>query len=201
MQQICHQLRSGPDGDMSFEEISQVVPWIELAHDQGQNLDTPQYGHDRGLPRIFKTHAWAPHCPVGALRELGKKWLFAESTCFKSKCCIRCAWRSTGSKKIIMVRDPYDVATSFYNFFNGWFFPSGSISLETFIMRFWLARGEPESKMSNASYFDHLLSWYERRNDDDVLFLFYEDVRGDLELAVRKVAAFMSTGEVSPVDK
>jgi hypothetical protein len=31
VQQICHQLRTG--GDMEFEEISQVVPWIELARD------------------------------------------------------------------------------------------------------------------------------------------------------------------------
>lgn len=48
---------------MSFGEISEAVPWLELAHDQGQDLAAPQYGHTEGKPRVFKTHAWEPHCP------------------------------------------------------------------------------------------------------------------------------------------
>jgi hypothetical protein len=64
MQQICHQIRSADKGgDMSFDEISRVVPWIELAFDQRQDLEAPQFGHDEGKPRIFKTHLWADHCP------------------------------------------------------------------------------------------------------------------------------------------
>lgn len=43
----------------------QVVPWLELAFDQGQDLDAPQYGDSEGLPRLFKTHAWEGHCPKG----------------------------------------------------------------------------------------------------------------------------------------
>jgi hypothetical protein len=39
-----------------------------------------------------------------------------------------------------------------------------------------LAAGIPESRMQNASYFYHLLSWWEHREDPDVLFLFYEGV-------------------------
>ena len=37
MQQILHQLRSG--GDMSFEDISDVVPYIELAYDVEIDLE------------------------------------------------------------------------------------------------------------------------------------------------------------------
>ncbi|CAB3987404.1 sulfotransferase domain-containing [Paramuricea clavata] len=37
MQQILHQLRSG--GDMSFDEISNVVPYIELAYDTEIDLE------------------------------------------------------------------------------------------------------------------------------------------------------------------
>ena len=37
MQQILHQLRSG--GDMSFEDICDVVPYIELAYDVEIDLD------------------------------------------------------------------------------------------------------------------------------------------------------------------
>ena len=50
MQQIVHGLRTG--GDMDFDEITEVVPWLELAHDLGLDLDAPQ----RAKPRAFKTH-------------------------------------------------------------------------------------------------------------------------------------------------
>lgn len=62
LQQLCHQLRSNK-GDVDFDEISAVVPWLELAHDLGQDLDSSQ---PFSPPRLFKTHAWEPHCPKGA---------------------------------------------------------------------------------------------------------------------------------------
>ena len=88
--QICHQLRTGPAGHMDFEEVSEVVPWLELAADQGQDLHAPQ----PGTPRCFKTHAWREHCPKGA-------------------------------RYIVVVRNPPDVALSFFRFFEGWFFEPG----------------------------------------------------------------------------
>ncbi len=50
LQQIVHGLRSG--GDMSFDDISQVSPWIEVADALGVDLDADQ-GWD---PRAFKSH-------------------------------------------------------------------------------------------------------------------------------------------------
>jgi hypothetical protein len=50
MQQIVHGLRSG--GSMEFDEITEVVPWLELAHDMGMDVDAPQVAH----PRAFKSH-------------------------------------------------------------------------------------------------------------------------------------------------
>ena len=60
MQQIVHSLRTR--GDMDFEEITEVVPWIEMAHDVGQDLDADQ----RGTPRAFKTHLDGDAVPGGA---------------------------------------------------------------------------------------------------------------------------------------
>ena len=40
MQQILHQLRSG--GDMSFEEISDLIPFVESAYDIGINMEDEQ---------------------------------------------------------------------------------------------------------------------------------------------------------------
>ena len=70
-------------------------------------------------------------------------------------------------------------------FFEGWFFEPGEVTIEQFVREFWLARGAPSSPMSNASYWDHLLSWWSKRFDDDTLFLFYEDLRDNLPREAR----------------
>lgn len=59
MQQIVHGLRTG--GDMDFDEITEVVPWIEVAHDVGLDLDARQ----RADPRAFKTHLSRDLAPKG----------------------------------------------------------------------------------------------------------------------------------------
>ena len=161
MQQICHQLRS-TKSQMEFEEISEVVPWIELAHDLDQDLSAPQFGDEQNELRFFKTHAWADHCPKFA-------------------------------KTIVVMRDPHDVLLSFFKFFENWFFEPGEMSLDVFAKEFFLARDVPQSKMQNASYFVHLVSWFQRRNDDDVLIVFFEDMKQDLRREITRVANFLST--------
>jgi hypothetical protein len=53
MQQIVHGLRTG--GSMDFPEITAAVPWLELAHDMGMDVDAPQAAQ----PSAFKSHlAW-----------------------------------------------------------------------------------------------------------------------------------------------
>jgi hypothetical protein len=50
LQQIVHGLRSR--GDLDFDDISRVVPWIETAFDLGLDLSAPQPAQ----PRAFKSH-------------------------------------------------------------------------------------------------------------------------------------------------
>lgn len=59
MQQIVHGLRTR--GSMDFEEITQVVPWIEMAKDMGIDIYKPQ----RADPRAFKTHKNLNDVPKG----------------------------------------------------------------------------------------------------------------------------------------
>ena len=59
IQQTDHGLRTG--GDMDFGEITEVVPWLDLAHDLGLDLDAPQ----RAEPRAFKTHFDWNEAPKG----------------------------------------------------------------------------------------------------------------------------------------
>ncbi|CAB3991316.1 sulfotransferase domain-containing [Paramuricea clavata] len=155
MQQILHQLRSG--GDMSFDDISDVVPYIEFAYDTEVDLEAEH----KYQPRCYKTHAWYPWCPKGA------------------------------SKYIVIYREPCASFYSYFNFLKGWIFQPGEVLLHEFVKDYLLALGLPKKKMERASYFVHLLSWWEHRNDLNVLFLFFEDMKDDLESAVRKVAAFI----------
>ena len=88
MQQMVHCLKTR--GDMSFEEISLVVPWIEPAFDMGIDLEAPQTP-----PRAFKTHLPYDMVPKGSkyiviFRELNavlrsyysfmENWYFVEGT-------------------------------------------------------------------------------------------------------------------------
>jgi hypothetical protein len=60
LQQIFHTLRTR--GDMDFDDISRVVPWIETAVTLGLDLEAPQ----RGEPRGFKSHLSYDEVPKGA---------------------------------------------------------------------------------------------------------------------------------------
>lgn len=59
LQQIFHTLRSG--GDMDFDDISRVVPWIETSPGLGLPLETEQVANPRG----FKSHLSWDEVPKG----------------------------------------------------------------------------------------------------------------------------------------
>lgn len=59
MQQIVHGLRTR--GSMDFDEISRVVPWINMAHDIGIDIYAPQVAK----PKAFKTHSTLVEVPKG----------------------------------------------------------------------------------------------------------------------------------------
>ena len=69
LQQMFHQLRmadagvDGRGGDMDFDDISRVVPWIETA----PSLDLDINAEQRSNPRGFKSHLHYEGLPPGAL--------------------------------------------------------------------------------------------------------------------------------------
>lgn len=148
VQQIVHGLRTR--GSMDFSEITEVIPWIEVAHDIDIDLERPQPGE----PRAYKSHlSW----------ELIPK----------------------GARYIYVVRDPGDIAVSIYHFFSGWWFEPGTISLPE-LTRAWLLGAEGPRR-----YWPHVLSWWQHRQDENVLFLCYEQMKKDLPRTVRRIADFI----------
>ena len=59
LQQIIHSLRTR--GDMDFDDISRVVPWLEMSTDLGIDIEAEQ----RGNPRAFKSHLTWHDVPKG----------------------------------------------------------------------------------------------------------------------------------------
>ncbi|XP_013794136.2 sulfotransferase 1C2-like [Limulus polyphemus] len=93
---------------------------------------------------------------------------------------------SPNAKYIYVTRNPRDCCVSFYHhtkMFPGYQFQGGSFDdfFEVFI------NGETEW----GDYFDHLLSGYEHKNDPNVCFITYEEMKEDTKAAVLKLAKFL----------
>ncbi|XP_067134025.1 sulfotransferase ssu-1-like [Centruroides vittatus] len=93
---------------------------------------------------------------------------------------------SPHAKYIYVARNPKDCCVSFYHhtkmigFYN---FSDGTFDeyFELFV------KGETDF----GDYFDHHLSWYERKDDPNVYFLTYEDLKSDTRGEILKLAKFM----------
>ena len=84
---------------------------------------------------------------------------------------------------IYVARNPKDVAVSFYYQYRRMYCPSPE--WDQFFERF--MKGEVEF----GNYFDHILSWWEHRDDPNVLFIKYEDMKKDPSSTIVKVAEFI----------
>jgi hypothetical protein len=62
-QQIVHTLRTR--GDMDFDDISRVIPWIEVSAGLDLDLNAEQKAH----PRAFKSHPGGDQIPPRALHQ------------------------------------------------------------------------------------------------------------------------------------
>ena len=87
-----------------------------------------------------------------------------------------------GGKYINVVREPAAAAISMFRFQEGWFLEPGAMTADEFVMGTFVA---------SRAYFQHLKSWWARRNDADVLFLVYEEMLADPAAAIQQIASFM----------
>jgi len=87
-----------------------------------------------------------------------------------------------GAKYIVSIRDPRDALVSMYRFMEGGFMEPGAIDIDD-VARANYLRGPKH-------YWHHLASWWEHRDDDNVLLLSYEGMKDDPAGAIERVAAF-----------
>jgi hypothetical protein len=84
-----------------------------------------------------------------------------------------------------VTRDPRDVVVSFYRFLRE-YFETPELNFHDFVETFFFGNGS-----KHGGFWAHLLSWYARIYDENVLFLFFEDMKEDLEACVRRVQVFI----------
>lgn len=147
LQQTFHTLRTR--GDMAFDDISRVVPWIETSRALGIDLEAPQ----RAEPRGFKSHLSYAHMPKGA-------------------------------RYVVALRDPKDALVSMYRFMEGWFIEPGCVSIAEF------AKTRSAETPDGRDYWSHLVSWWNERDNPDVLLLSYEHMTADPEGNIKRLADF-----------
>ncbi|KAK8756159.1 hypothetical protein V5799_001134 [Amblyomma americanum] len=93
---------------------------------------------------------------------------------------------SANAKYICVTRNPYDVCVSFYHHMKG-VTPKSEIDVSFARFHELFING----KLSWGDYFDLLLSWYEHRDSENVLFFTYEKLKQDTVNWVLKIADFL----------
>ena len=146
LQQIFHTLRTR--GATDYDDISRVVPWLEVSARLGIDVNAQQQAEPRG----FKSHLSFTDIPKGA-------------------------------KYILSMRDPRDALVSMYRFMEGWFLEPGAVSLEAFARANYV--NDPDK-----GYWGHLRSWWDVRDNPNVLMLSYEAMNADPTLTIKRVAEF-----------
>jgi hypothetical protein len=91
-------------------------------------------------------------------------------------------WLPSVGRFVVIVRDPADVAVSYYELYRAYLGFAGS--LDEFLARF------VEGRVQYGSWWTHVRGWERHARDGDVCWVRYEALRGDPVGELRRVAAF-----------
>lgn len=96
---------------------------------------------------------------------------------------------STQAKYICIARNPKDCCISFYHHTKG--FPHHYNFLDGKFDDYFeiFLKGEVDF----GDYFDHLLSWIAHKDDENVLFLLYEEMKENPEQSIKKIGEFLGS--------
>ncbi|XP_068736182.1 sulfotransferase 1E1-like isoform X2 [Montipora capricornis] len=151
------------NGEVSKEKIDRRFPF--LAYANAVEAIRPDF-QALPSPRLIKSHLPANVIPKGSDES--------------SRC-----------KYIYVARNPKDITVSYFYFIQS--FAAMEVDVENayngpfeFFVDLFIEGNLPFSKWNN-----HVLGWWKHRNDDNVLFLRYEDLQTDLRYCVRTIAEFL----------
>ena len=141
-------------------KITDAVPWVEGF----TSIPAIGFKYHVDIEKMASPRAFKSHFPYGMM-----------------PCGLP---SSTSGRYIYVVRNPRDVAVSFFHQYRSLpFYPH--YEWEDFFEKF--LKGDVDF----GDYFDHILSWWSHKDDDNVLLLKYEDMKKDLPTAVAAIAKFI----------
>ena len=170
---IVHQLLTG--GTADFRDIYEEVPWIEFLSHPGQSfqdiVDRVE-AMSTNRRRAFKTHSAPPDIPfmrVGSDQNL---------------------------KYVVVFRNPEEALVSFRpfmeqhsdGFFNLWQMPREALCRPDFPSFY---NEVIDSHGMQGMFFGFLARWWPLRDETNVLFLHYSDMKRDHKASVQKIADFL----------
>ncbi|XP_035692517.1 amine sulfotransferase-like [Branchiostoma floridae] len=88
-------------------------------------------------------------------------------------------------KAIVVLRNPKDICVSSYHFSQKTVHLKTPDSWEQYLKDFF------DGNKLYGDYFDHVLGWWQMRNDPHFLFVKYEDMKKDFRSSVKMIAAFL----------
>eukprot|EP00401_Gymnodinium_catenatum_P065368 CAMPEP_0117506192 /NCGR_PEP_ID=MMETSP0784-20121206/25778_1 /TAXON_ID=39447 /ORGANISM="" /LENGTH=366 /DNA_ID=CAMNT_0005301651 /DNA_START=41 /DNA_END=1141 /DNA_ORIENTATION=- len=169
MQQVVLTLLAGGDGD-KVRDPMQMSPWIEEFEsvDDANGWAPPQSEQVLEPPRrVLKTHAPVQLVPwAGGLMGI-----------------------PTGAKVIVVVRNPKDVAVSFFHHTKDCIEVFGYDGDWDHFLRELFLHGLLEC----GCFWDWHAKWYkeaQRAGDDQIMWISYEEMKADLPAAIARVASF-----------
>ena len=161
-QQIVRLVNNGGKDD--GKKLDVAVPWIEaLNTDERLYYQIPVPLEDIPSPRAMKSHFRYDNMPCG---------LPGRTPC----------------KYIYIARNPKDVAVSFFHHHNAFkhrYKYDKEIKWDDFFR--WFTDGH----VAYGDFFDHVLSWWAHKDEPNVLFLKFEDMKKDLRATVIQIAKFI----------
>ncbi|XP_063299565.1 amine sulfotransferase-like [Pelobates fuscus] len=94
--------------------------------------------------------------------------------------------RKRRGKIIYVYRNPKDILVSYYHFYRMMVNVQNPDSWEHFIDLF------ISGKVMIGSWFDHVRGWYTNKEDFDILFMTFEEMKKDLRSAIMKICSFVN---------
>jgi len=95
--------------------------------------------------------------------------------------------KASGIKYIYCYRNPKDLVVSYYNHTQIFKSYKLEMTLQEYIKDIFLN----EKAATHGSYFDHVAEWLQQKNNENILFMTYEDMSEDLLREVRRIVAFL----------
>ena len=151
------------EGQPGNMEINQASPWVEGISGISTLIDMVTHCSEMSVDDLPRPRTLKSHFPYN---------IFPCGVPHETPC-----------KYIYVARNPKDVTTSLYCMAKQAYNPH--IVWGTFF------KSQIGGYVAYGDYFDHVLSWWSRRNEKNVLFLKYEDRKKDLSGQIKQIADFL----------